>query len=177
MDGRLTSQDVWLSTLLFGGLDALLLSPLLLVFQDAAFQRATWFTGAASALFWGVLAGFALLAFWELYYRHFYPAWVRWLAPLDVLFYGAIGLGLWWLAVRAGWSPVLAFVLLGGVEGIVEHLFGIYILRILAKVPLLQGLNPLPVLVFSFFEYALYWALVAWLALGLFKIGGLIGTR
>lgn len=47
----------------------------------------------------------------------------------------------------------------------------IYILRILDRVPLLQGLDPLPVLVFSFFEYVLYWALVAWLALGLFKIG------
>jgi hypothetical protein len=169
MDVRLTSQDVWLSTLLFGGLSFIAFASLLFVTPEPGFKIAVWPIGIAAALFWGALAIFAVFSFWDLYYRHFYPTWMRWLTPLDVLLYSAIGLGLWVLAVRVGRQPVLAFVLLGGVEGIAEHLFGIYILRILDRVPLLQGLDPLPVLVFSFFEYVLYWALVAWLALGLFK--------
>lgn len=65
---------------------------------------------------------------------------------------------------------MLWFVVLGGVEGIAEHVFGIYGLCILEKVPWLQGLALLPVLFFSFFEYVLYWTLVAWLALGLNKL-------
>lgn len=121
MDARLTSQDVWLSTLLFGGLSFIALASLLFVSRGTGFQVAVWPIGITAALFWGVLAIFAVFSFWELYYRHFYPAWMRLLAPLDVLLYGAIGMGLWWLAVRVGRPPVLAFVLLGGVEGIAEQ--------------------------------------------------------
>jgi len=36
----------------------------------------------------------------DFYYRYIYPAWSRWLAPLDALFYGLVGLGMWWLALR-----------------------------------------------------------------------------
>jgi hypothetical protein len=49
----------------------------------------------------------AIFGFWELYYRHFYPAWARWLIPLNVLLYGAIGLGMWWLALRLPGPAVL----------------------------------------------------------------------
>jgi hypothetical protein len=59
---------------------------------------------------------------------------------------------------------------LGGVEGIVEHIIAIYGFRILDKVPFLQGLDTFPVLIFSFFEYMVYWTLVAWLALGIAKL-------
>lgn len=171
---RLTAQDLGLATLLFGGAGLILLLPLLLLFRDPAFQRAALAVGVASALFWGALAIVAIFGFWELYYRHFYPAWARWLIPLNVLLYGAIGLGMWWLALRLPGPAVMCFVLLGGVEGIVEHLVGVYGFHILEKVDWLQGLSVLPVVVFSFFEYVLYWTLVAWLALGLVKVGGLL---
>ena len=92
MDVRLTTQDMWQATLLFGGAGLVLLLPLLLLFRDPAFQRAALTVGVASALFWGVLAIVAIFGFWELYYRHFCPAWVRWLAPLDLV--------MWWLALR-----------------------------------------------------------------------------
>jgi hypothetical protein len=167
---RLTSRHVWLSTLLCGGLGFLLLIPLLFVFQGEGFRRAALPAAAASALFWGVVAMIAIVRFWELYYGYFYPRWIRWLAPLDVLLYGAIGLGLWWLAVRLPGPAVLGFVLLGGVEGVAEHVVGIYGLRILDRVPWLHGLARLPILVFSFFEYVLYWTLVAWLVWGLAQV-------
>ena len=173
---RLTAQDMWRATLLFWGAGLIILLPLLAVFRDPASQRAARIVGTASALFWGALSIVAIFGFWELYYRHFYPAWARWLIPLNVLLYGAIGLGMWWLALRLPGPAVLWFVLLGGVEGIVEHLVGVYGFRILEKVDWLQGLSVLPVVVFSFFEYVLYWTLVAWLALGLVKVGGLLGV-
>jgi hypothetical protein len=167
VDVRLTSRHIWLSTLLCGGLGLALLVPLLVVFRDGAFGPAAQSVTAASALFWGLVAVVAVLGFWTLYYRYFYPPWIRYLLPLDLLLYGAIGLGLWALAWRLPGPAVLGFVVLGGLEGLAEHLVGIYGLHILDRVPWLRGLSPRPILVFSFFEYVLYWTVVAWLAWGL----------
>jgi hypothetical protein len=167
---QLTSRDVWLSTVIFGALGLALLLPLVCLFHDAVFRDAAWPIGLASALFWGIVAIIAIFGFWDLYYSYFYPSWIRWLVPLDLLLYGAIGLGIWWLALRLPGPAVMWFALLGGVEGILEHVLGIYGLRILERVPWLQGLAPLPILIFSFFEYALYWTLVAWLGLGLTRL-------
>jgi len=167
---QLTSRDVWKTTLLFGVLGLALLLPLGLLFGEAAFRDAARPIGLASALFWGVLAAVFIFGYWGLYYSYFYPSWIRWLTPLDLLLYGVIGLGMWWLALRLPGPAARWFALLGGLEGIVEHILGIYGLRVLDKVPWLRGLAPLPVLVFSFFEYMLYWTLVAWLAFGLTRL-------
>jgi hypothetical protein len=175
MEIHLTSRHVWLSALIFGVLALALLVPLVLLSRasalgDPGFASAVRPLTAAAALFWGIVAIVALLRFWDLYYHYFYPAWVRYLVPLDLPLYGVIGLGMWWLAVHLPGPPLLGFVLLGGLEGIAEHLLGIYGFRILDRVPWLRGLAPLPVVVFSFFEYVLYWTLVGWLALGLAQI-------
>jgi hypothetical protein len=170
MDLKLTTQDVWMSTLLFAGMDVLVLLPLVYVFQRVVSTHAFRTIGVSSAVFWGVLATVAIFGFWEFYYQYIFPDWMRWLAPLDALLYGAIGIGLWWLAIHLPGTTVLWFVLLGGVQGILEHLLGIYALGILEKVPWLQGIPITPVLVFSFFEYIFYWSLVAWMAIILVKV-------
>jgi hypothetical protein len=181
MEIKLTTQDIWLSTLLFGVLGGLLLLPLLFLYKNTDFKASPWQVVLASALFWGALATVAIFGFWEVYYKYFVPAWLRWLAPLDCLLYGAVGLGMGWLAAllaaRLGGPAVLWFVLIGGVEGVGEHLLGIYGFHILEKVPWLQGLPTLPLLIFSFFEYVLYWGLVAWLGWGLLKVGSMIWAR
>jgi hypothetical protein len=173
MELKLTNQEVWFSTLLFFGLDLVALLPLLFVARRGVLENMTRSIGIASAIFWGVLASFAIFGFWEIYYQYLYPTWVRWLTPLDVFLYGAVGLGMWWLASRLQNSPLMWFVPFGGVEGILEHLLGVYGFQILEKVPWLQGVTTLPVVVFSFFEYIFYWTLVAWLGYALFKIGGI----
>ena len=170
MEIRLTSRHVWLGALLCGGMSLPLLIPLLFVYQDDTFRRAALPVAASSALFWGIVAIVAIFRFWELYYGYIYPRWIRWLVPLDLILYGAIGLGLWWLSLHLPGPMVLSFVLLGGIEGIAEHVVGILGLRILDRVPWLRGLAPLPVLIFSFFEYVFYWTLVAWLAWGLAQL-------
>ena len=174
MDFKMSPQDAWTSAWIFGALGLALLIPLAILFRPPQFQRAAWALTIASALFWGALAVVAIFLFWGFYYRYFYPAWGRWLAPLDFLFYAAVGFGMWWLASRLPGPPVLWFALLGGLEGVAEHIIGIYALHILDKVPWLQGMPALPVTVFSFFEYILYWTLVAWLGFGLLKLSQLI---
>jgi hypothetical protein len=174
MDVRLSDRQVWGTTLLFVVLDLIALTPLLFVARTLTLRDMSTPIGAASALFWGIAAFAFILGGWELYYRYIYPSWMRWLIPVDIFLYGAIGLGLWWIAHQAPDSTMLWFVLLGGLEGIAEHVLGIYGLRILEKVPWLNEVHPLPALVFSFFEYILYWTLVSWLGLGFLKISALL---
>jgi hypothetical protein len=61
-------------------------------------------------------------------------------------------------------------VLLGGLEGVLEHVIGIYGLHILEKVPWLEDVSAFPVVAFSFFEYTFYWAIIAWTAYLLTRI-------
>lgn len=177
MDLDLSSQDIWFSTLIFAILDLIVLVPLVFLFTGDEFFASRNALVISTALFWGVLATVAIFGFWELYYQYIFPAWMRWLAPFDALIYALIGFGLWWFATRLPGSYVLWFVILGGVEGIAEHLLGIYGLRVLEKVPWLQGITTFPVIVFSFFEYIFYWSIVAWLAFIGLKIAGLIVGR
>jgi hypothetical protein len=169
-DIHLTSQNYWQGALVTGVISVLLAIPLILVFRNAEFKRAALAAGLSSGVVWGVMAVAAFTGFWELYYRYIYPAWMRRLVPLDVLLYAAIGLGMWWLATRLPGSAVLWFIFFGALESLPEHLFGIYFLGILDKVPVLQGVDPLPALIFAFFEYAIYWELVAILAFGVNKL-------
>ncbi|TET81317.1 MAG: hypothetical protein E3J37_09400 [Anaerolineales bacterium] len=170
MPTKLTNQDVWLSTVFFSVLTSLLLIPLQQIFNRDLFNRSTLGVIIASAIYWGILALILMYKFWDLYYGHFYPIWIRRLAPLNIILYGAFGLGLHWLTSHQNTPSILTFALLGGLHGIAEHIFAIYGLHILEKVPFLQGLTPLPVLIFSFFEYMLYWTMVAWLTFAIVKL-------
>ena len=178
MDIKLTDQNIWQSTLTFALLGLVLSVPLLLLYREEAFRRSIRSISIASAIFWGVLATVAIFAAWKLYYQYLYPAWMRWLAPADALLYGLFGLGMWWLAaqlaMRLPGSSLLWFLLLGGIEGILEHIFGIYSLHILEKVPWLQGVSPFPVIIFSFFEYIVYWGVVTWLSYGWLAVSGML---
>ena len=163
----LTTREVWWSTVVFGLLGLAASIPLIWLFDLESFRTAGLAVGVASALFWALFGVTMIFHFWNLYYRHFYPPWVRYAAPLTVLLYAGLGMGMSWLASKLPGEMLLWFVLLGGVEGILEHVLGIFVLDIVNKVPFLRGLPSFPLIVFSFFEYILYWAIVGWIALGL----------
>lgn len=159
-DIQLTSETYWLSALVAAFVDIGFVLLLALGVKPARFRQLTWSLTGASAILWGILAAACLWGFWDLYYRYFYPGWARWIAPLFAPLYGAIGLALWWLALRLPGNPVVNFCLLGGLGSVPEHLWGIYGLGILDKVPFLQGVSPASVLVFAVFEYIFYWSVV-----------------
>jgi len=163
-DTKLTSEAFWLGALVAAVIDIGLVLLLALCIKPARFRQLTWALTGTSAVLWGIFATACLRGFWDLYYRYFYPGWMRWLAPLDALLYGAIALALWWLALRLPGNPVVNFALLGGLESVLEHLLGIYGLGILDKVPILQGVSPASALVFAFFEYIFYWSVVLGIA-------------
>jgi hypothetical protein len=173
MDIKLTTQDIWFSTMIMIVADAIIVVPLLLASRNIDPAKLTRPVTGVSAVFWGVLAIGLIFGFWDFYYQYLFPEWIRWVTPLDILLYGAIGFGMWWLAMKLPGSAVLWFVFLGGIEGIGEHVLGIYSLHVLDKVPWLTGISPLSVIVFSFFEYILYWAMVVWAAWGCIQISKL----
>ncbi len=170
MPEKLTTSELWLSSVLFGGVAILSLLPLRLIFSSDKFERAGATLTLSSALFWGAAAVIFIRGFWERYYRYFYPSWMRTLAPLSFLLYAGFGFGLWWLSLRLHTPPIWTFVVLGGLQGVLEHLFAIYALGILEKVPFLGDLKVLPIVIFSFWEYWLYWSVVAWITLGLMQL-------
>jgi hypothetical protein len=170
MDIKLTERDIWNSTIFFGLIGVVLFLLLVWLYHEDRFRAAMLPISVASGVFWGVLSILVIWLGWDLYYQYFYPVWMRWLAPLNAILYALIGLGLWALAARLPGSALLWFILLGATEGVLEHLLGIYGLRILDKVPWLQGLPVGPLLLFSFFEYIVYWDLTAGLAFLLQRI-------
>lgn len=167
---ELTNQDIWQATFLFGAAGFVLLIVLSLVFTSFSFYLARAPLAVASGLFWGLLFVAAAFGFWDIYYGHFYPAWSRRLLPLGFVFYVLFSLVMWLMSTKLPGSNVVWFALLGGFEGVLEHFLGIRVLGILDKVPQLRGVDPVGVLVFSFFEYLLYWTLVGWLAYGILQI-------
>jgi hypothetical protein len=167
MNLKLTDRDVWLSTLIFGVIGILLTLPLVSFFSDERFMNAARSTALGSATLWGLMSLILMGRYWDIYYHYIYPDWMRSIRLSNVLLYAAIGWGMWQLALVLEDQAVLVFCVLGGLEGVAEHVLAVYGLHVLEKVPFLQGLQPFPVILFSFFEYIAYWAVAAWVALGL----------
>jgi hypothetical protein len=74
--------------------------------------------------------------------------------------YALIALGMVWLSQKLPGNPVVTWCVLGGVEGLLSHLYAIYDLGAASKPPIMQGTNPFAVLIFAVFEKAFYWSLI-----------------
>ncbi len=166
-DIRITSEMLWLSALVTAIIDVPLILVLARRIGPARFRQLHWPTALAAAVFW-LSYGLLLYALtWDVFYAKFLPAaGGRSLARslLELAPYPAIGLLLWWLAQRLPGHPVVTFCLLGGLESVPEHLWGIYRLGMLDKVPYVQGVSPVSVLAFAVFEYIFYWGSILSLA-------------
>lgn len=131
---------------------------------SSRFREIRWWKFAlAAGLFWGTLAFVLHLIYWDSYYRYFAPAYVNWLTPLAALFYIGVGLGLRWLALHLPGNAVINFCLLGALESVPEHLLAIYRMHIL-DIPMFKDVDASLIFIFAFFEYAIYWGVVALLA-------------
>ena len=167
-DIKISSETFWLCALVTVLVDVGLVLFLARRIRPDCYRRLHWAVVLAAAVFW-VSYGLLLFALtWESYYAKFLPDPVdRSLARslLELLIYPPIGLLLWWLALRLPGSPVVNFCLLGGLQALPEHLWGIYGLDMLERVPFLQEASPASVLAFAVPEYVLYWGSVLSLAL------------
>ena len=159
-DVVVTSEMLWLSALVTALIDVGLVLFLARRIQPFRFKQLHWPVVLASCVFWISLGLFFFETAWESFYAMFLPDPTdRSLARsvLKLLLYPVVGLALWWLAARLPGNPAVTFCLLGGLEAVPEHLWGIYGLGMLDKVLFLRGASPASVLAFAVPEYVLYW--------------------
>lgn len=159
-DLRATSGLFWSSALAVAFLDTGLVLFLAWRIKPERFRQLGWELPVATALFWGSLWTCMLWWGWNWFYSYIFPGWARWVAPAFGLVYAAIGWVLFELARRAPSNPLLNFCLLGGLEGFITHMWAVYGLGVIDHVPMLAGVSPASVIVFSVFEKILYWSIV-----------------
>lgn len=172
-DVVITSEMLWLSALVTALLDLGLVWFLARRTSRMDFRHLQGPIVIAATVFWMSL-GLALFALtWESFYAHFLPnpaSRTLGRSMLELLLYPIMAWGMWWLAGRLPGNPALNFCLLGGLEAVPEHLWGIYGLGMLERVPFLQGASVASVVGFAVPEYILYWGSVLALALVLHRV-------
>jgi hypothetical protein len=166
-DIKITTELLYQGTLIFALMDVVYMSLLTWRVERESFYRQKWTLPLAAALVWFGIWRWAIVNFWETVYAYVFPAWGRvWIPVIAFCAAGAIALGLWMLATRSRWNPVLVYCLLGGLLGSLTHIWAVY-RGVVTKPPMLQGASPLAAIVFAFFEYILYWCIILTLAVGM----------
>ena len=162
---KLPSEQFWMSAIIMVLVDAAFIGLLTWRIKPSSFRELKWILAGSAAIFWSAFGIVLVSVFWDTYYIYFYPGWLRSggiLLFVPVLF-GVLALAFHWLSLRLPGNPILTFCLLGGVESVVEHLWGIYGMKIL-EIPFLQQASPASILAFAFPEYIFYWCIVIGIA-------------
>jgi hypothetical protein len=168
----LSSPVSWVgSALAFAIAGVLMLLPLARLWPASEFRRRRRAVVMAASIFWPAFAVLLTQTLWDVYYGLFYPGWMRWATPIIIFaVFPPIAFACHYLASRLPGHPLLWFCLLVGVSAALEHGWGFYGAHILERVPYFQSAPAGWMLVFSFFEYQVYWAVALWLAWGLIEL-------
>jgi hypothetical protein len=164
-DFKVTSEMLWQGTLILALIDAGFVPLLAWRINPARFRQLKWALVATTAIFWSALWTWALANFWDSVHRYLFPDWARWLIPpVYGLLFAGVGLLFWWLTLRCSGNAVVGFCLLGGLWGMITHMWAVY-LGIVAKPPMLQGVDPVAAVVVAVFEFMFYWCIILSVAL------------
>jgi hypothetical protein len=127
-----------------------------------------------ASLFWlGFAAALVNLA-WSYYYRYFYPDWMKWgTALIATILYSILAFACHWVSCRLPGLPILWFCLFTGLLAANEHYIAWAFARLPEKVPMLADMPLMPIMLFAFFEYQVYWAVTLWLAWILIRLSHL----
>jgi len=158
---HLTSSTIWTCTGIFVILDLVLILLAHRLVSRESFRKLRALLVIVSGVFF-LLVWMAVLWWgWDWFYRFIFPDWARFLLPpIFCMGYAILALGMSWLSLRLPGSPAVTWCLLGGVEGLLSHIYAIYGLGAASRPPIMQGTDPLAVLVFAVFEKAFYWSLI-----------------
>jgi hypothetical protein len=160
LGSKITSETLWLGTFIFAAIDTVFIPILAWRINPATFRRFKWALVVTTTIFWCALWTWGLVTFWDSIYHYVFPAWAHWLIPPTFgLLYAGICLLFWWLALRLPGNAVANFCLLGGLWGMITHLFAVSI-GIVNKPPVLQGAAPAAAVIFAIFEFMLYWCII-----------------
>lgn len=164
-DLRITSDLLWRSALAVAVFDAAYVLLLMRRVRPATFRALGVHVSVVGVLFFGGVWLVMAAVFWEAVYSYVFPAGARWLLPLGMGALNGAAVGLAWRLAARSPNPALRYCLLGGLWGVLTHLWAVA-RGIVAQPPMLQGAQPAAAVVFAGFEFALYWCLIltaAWL--------------
>jgi len=166
-EARLTTPLVWTCTGILAVLDVLLCLLAWRLISRKQFIRIRGQLSIVVGVFFFLVWAGAMIWAWDWFYVYIFPNWVRPLLPLIFGFaYPLLALVIAWFSLKLPGNPAVIWCMLGGVEGLLSHLYAIYGLGAASKPPIMHGTDPLAVLIFAFFEKAFYWSallLVCWL--------------
>lgn len=163
-DFKITTELLYRATLVFALMDAIYILLLSWRVKPETFGRLKWNLIVAAAVIWFGIWSWALSNFWETVYVYVFPTWAQTRVPWIAFFVaGIVAWVLWMLALRATTKAVPVFCLLGGILGILSHLWAVY-RGIVTKPPMLQGASPLSAVTIAFFEFIFYWCVILTLA-------------
>lgn len=163
-DFTITTELLFKSALVFALMDAVYISLLVWRVKPDTFGRLKWNLIVAAAVIWFGIWNWALGNVWETVYTYVFPAWARTWVPWIAFFVaGFVAWILWMLALRTAAKAVPVFCLLGGILGILTHLWAVY-RGIVTKPPMLQGASPVGAVTFACFEFIFYWCVILTLA-------------
>lgn len=159
------TDQVLLAGMAWFALADLLCVPLLARFtRPDRFSHLKWPLILSSAAVWFTIWAWVLSWGWEIVYAYVFPAWSRGVLPVFMaLFYAAVAWLLWRLALPHA-RPAAWFCLLGGLVGILTHIYAV-LRGITTGPPILQAASPAVAVLFAAFEFILYWCAILALAL------------
>ena len=157
---KVTTEILWQGALIFALIDVVFVAVLARLTKPESLRQLKWTLVATTGIFWCIVWTLMNSVFWEPVYHYVFPEWARWIIPpaYGVLF-AAVGWLFWWLALRAPGNPVMNLCLLGGLWGMVTHIWAIY-RGILNVPPMLQGVSPIAAVVMPIFEFIFYWCII-----------------
>lgn len=157
---KVTTQILWEATIFFALADTLFILILSRRIKPDMFRRMKSILRITSALFWFIVWMLMCIYFWEPVYHYVFPGWSRWLIPpVYGVGFGLIAWFFWWLSFRIPGRPLLNFIILGGLLGMITHIWGIT-RGLLDKPPMLHGVSPVAASVMPVFEFIFYWCLI-----------------
>jgi hypothetical protein len=160
-DVHVTTPLIWTCTGILAVLDVILTLLAQRLVKREHFQEMRWLLVIAAGVFYLLVWTSVLLWGWDWFYVYIFPSWGRYLLPpMFGVGYVLLVMGMVWLSLKLPGNPSVTWCVLGGVEGLLSHIYAIYGLGAASKPPVMQGTDPFAVLVFAIFEKAFYWGLI-----------------
>ncbi len=159
-EAKITNEILLRGLLLFAALDLGLVTGLTWRIKPTLFIQLKTTIILTTAVFWGLLWFWVLRVYWETVYRYLFPEWLRWPLPMIQAVLTALIASLAWrLSWKTPWNPLIVYCLLGGVWGILSHIWAVY-MGVVDRPPVLQGASPLAAIGIAFFEFMFYWCVI-----------------
>ena len=161
---KVTTEVLWRAAVIFALMDTVFVIVMAKKIKPHIFRELKLSLVISSGIYWAAVWMLMVSFFWAPVYKYVFPGWARWLIPpVYGLFFAGISLLFWWMSIRLPGHPTVNFCILGGIWGMITHMWGIH-RGLLEKPPMLQGVSPVAASVMPIFEFIFYWCIILVLA-------------